>query len=75
MERIASKMEIKIDKIQEQLYKDCNDSKNNNWKNDFISQLDNIKIRIHQCEVNPSYILKKEEGKCVKPKKKNLKKR
>lgn len=61
MEKIPSKIEQKIDKIQKQLWKDYNGSKSDNWRLYFISQLDNIKTRIRQYEVNPSYILNKEE--------------
>lgn len=61
MERIASKMEIKINKIQKQLWENCNGSENDNWKLDFISNLNDIKTRIYQNEINSVYILNDKE--------------
>ena len=62
MRKVKSALEKRIDKIQKQLWEECNGSENDNWKTKFIAQLDNIKIKIHQSEVNLTYILNKGDG-------------
>jgi hypothetical protein len=57
LKRIETESEKYINNIINKLYSNCDGSENDNWKLKFISDLNNVEIRLRQYEINPNYIL------------------